>query len=100
MIPRRGGRPNWLKMGLDYLRTPRFNPFEMTTESRSVLAFNLSYLFDRLDILEEGMGRLLGWLHDGKIQAAAVSTYPLQDVHRAHRDIESGQTVGKLVLVP
>ncbi len=100
MIPRRGGRPNWLKMGLDYMRTPRFNPFEMTTESRSVLAFNLSYLFDRLDILEEGMGRVLAWLHDGKIQAAAVSTYPLQDVHRAHRDIESGQTVGKLVLVP
>ena len=29
-----------------------------------------------------------------------LTTYPLADVARAHRDIESGQTVGKLVLVP
>jgi NADPH:quinone reductase-like Zn-dependent oxidoreductase len=100
MIPRRGGRPNWLKLGIDYLRTPRFNPIEMTTESRSVLAFNLSYLFDRLDILGEGMGHLLGLLEAGKISPPPVRTYRLADVQQAHRDIESGQTVGKLILIP
>jgi NADPH:quinone reductase-like Zn-dependent oxidoreductase len=29
-----------------------------------------------------------------------VTTYPLADVARAHAAIESGKTVGKLVLVP
>jgi NADPH:quinone reductase-like Zn-dependent oxidoreductase len=29
-----------------------------------------------------------------------VTTYPLADVARAHADIESGKTTGKLVLVP
>jgi NADPH:quinone reductase-like Zn-dependent oxidoreductase len=29
-----------------------------------------------------------------------VTTYSLQRVAEAHRDLESGRTVGKLVLVP
>ena len=28
-----------------------------------------------------------------------VSYYPLEEVARAHRDLESGRTVGKLVLL-
>ena len=100
MIPRRGGKPNWLKLAVDYFRTPRFNPLQMTTESRSVLAFNLSYLFDRLDILDEAMTRLMGWLEAGQITPAPVERFPLEAVADAHRRIESGQSVGKLVLLP
>ena len=100
MMPKTGGRPNWLKLGVGFVRTPRFSPLEMTQSSRSVLAFNLSYLFDRLDILAPAMEDIGRWLASGEIQAPPVTTYPLADVARAHRDIESGQTVGKLVLVP
>jgi synaptic vesicle membrane protein VAT-1 len=99
MMPRQGGRPNWLKLGVDYLRTPRFNPFELTTKSISVLAFNLSYLFDRRAILEEAMTRVAGWLADGRVKPPPVKAYAFADVAQAHRDIESGQSVGKLVLV-
>jgi NADPH:quinone reductase-like Zn-dependent oxidoreductase len=100
MIPKKGGKPNWLKLASDYLRTPRFNPMDLTMESKSVLAFNLSYLYDRTDILEAAMSDLVGWLERGHIKAPPVSIYPLDDVAKAHRDIESGQTTGKLVLVP
>ncbi len=100
MMPKTGGRPNYLKLAVDYLRTPRFNPLDMTNESRSVLAFNLSYLFDRTDILEEGMADVMRWLAEGKITPPPATTYPLAKVADAHRDIESGTTVGKLVLLP
>jgi NADPH:quinone reductase-like Zn-dependent oxidoreductase len=30
----------------------------------------------------------------------AVTTYPMGQVAQAHRDLESGATIGKLVLVP
>ncbi len=100
MMPKKGGRPNWLKLASDYLRTPRFNPLDLTTQSKSVLAFNLSYLFDRRDILDAAMSDLLKWLHDGSIEAPPVTTYAFDDVAQAHRDIESGQTKGKLILVP
>ena len=100
MLPRKGGRPNRLRLLWDYTRTPRFNPFSLTTRNRSVLGFNLSFLFDRSEFLHEAMDQLLGWVEDDKIQPLAVHTYPFEQVAQAHRDLESGQTVGKLVLIP
>jgi NADPH:quinone reductase-like Zn-dependent oxidoreductase len=98
MFPRRGGRPNLLRLALDYLRTPRFHPVRMANENKSVLAFNLSYLFRKQELLTEAMGRLFGWLSEGKIQPPPLERYPVERVAEAHRDLESGQTVGKLVL--
>lgn len=100
MLPKTGGKPRWTKLAVDWLRTPRFSPLEMTEASKSVLAFNLSYLFDRDDLLQEGMRDLLRWLDEQAIVPPPVTTYSLAEVARAHADIESGQTVGKLVLVP
>jgi len=99
MMPRHGGRPNWLKLAADYVRTPRFNPLDMTRDSRSVLAFNLSYLFDRFDLLQLAFADIVRWLEDGSLKPPPVTRYPFADVARAHRDIESGTTVGKLVLI-
>lgn len=98
MMPKAGGRPNWAKLAVDWLRTPRFNPLSLTTESRSVLAFNLSFLFDRTDLLASGMSRLLSALDDGSLRAPTVTEYPLDRVADAHAALESGRTVGKLVL--
>jgi NADPH:quinone reductase-like Zn-dependent oxidoreductase len=95
-----GGKPNWIKLATGYLRTPRFNPFELTMESKSVLAFNLSYLFDRRDLLDAAMADLATWLDEGRVVAPPVTTFPLDKVADAQRAIESGQTIGKLVLVP
>lgn len=100
MMPKTGGRPNWLKLARDFLRTPRYNPLNLTNESKSVLAFNLSYLFDRLDILGPAMTDIGRWIEEGSLVAPPVTTYPFADVARAHADIESGRTVGKLVLLP
>lgn len=100
MMPKQGGRPNWLKLVKDYVQTPRFNPLDLTQDSKSVMAFNLSYLFDRTDVLALAMGDLIGWLEAGDIAPPGVTTYPLEDVAEAHKAIESGQTTGKLVLLP
>lgn len=100
MIPKKGGKPDYVKLAIDYLRTPRFNPLDMTNLGRSVMAFNLSYLFHRRDFLAEAMGELFGWYERGEIKSPPVSTYRFDRVVDAHRDIESGRTVGKLVLVP
>ncbi|MFL5347744.1 MAG: medium chain dehydrogenase/reductase family protein [Hyalangium sp.] len=100
MMPRQGGRPNWLKLAWDWLRTPRYNPLTLTNDNTSVLAFNLSYLFERREILAEAMARLLAWVEEGKLVAPPVTRFPLDQVAEAHRAIESGTTVGKLVLVP
>lgn len=99
MLPRRGGIPHRLQLALHYLRTPRFSPFSLTTRNRGVLGFNLSFLFERSEQLGAGLRQLLAWLDAGRIAAPGITTYPFERVAEAHRDLESGQTIGKLVLV-
>lgn len=99
MLPRGRGRPQWLRLLWTWLRTPRFDPLRMTNDNKGVLAFNLSYLFDRKGLLAEAMARLLGFVREGAIRPPPVTRYPFAEVARAHADLESGTTVGKLVLV-
>lgn len=98
MMSRDADKPSYPKLAIDWLRTPRFNPLDLCNQNKSVLAFNLSYLFPRKDLLAEGMGMLAGWVGEGKVVAPPVTTFALERVADAHRAIESGKTVGKLVL--
>lgn len=103
MLPKEGGVINplqWIRMGVQWLRTPRFNPLAMVPANKSVLAFNLSFLFDQKDLLADAMDELMGWLSSGQLKMPKVTEYKLDEVRKAHAALESGKTVGKLVLVP
>lgn len=98
MLPRRGGLPNWPKLAWDWLRTPRFDPLKLTVDNRSVLAFNLSFLSERQDRLLPAMQQILAGFAEGSLKPLPVRSYRFEEVAQAHRDLESGQTMGKLVL--
>jgi NADPH:quinone reductase-like Zn-dependent oxidoreductase len=100
LFPKSGGKVNYVKLIRDYLRSPRFNPLEMTSENKSLITFNLSFLFARQDLFTEGMQETMKWLAEGKLKPPKVTTYSLERVADAHRDLESGKTIGKLILLP
>lgn len=99
MLPKGRGRPSWPKLICDYLRTPRFNPLTLTKDNRSVLAFNLSFMSEKADLLTRGLKDMLGWMAAGEIRPLAVTTFPFAHAARAHQALESGNTTGKLVLL-
>lgn len=98
MLPRSSGRPNWAKLAFDFVRTPRFDPLQLTNDNKSVLGFNLSYLFERADLLAIGMAALSDWLSRGKIRPLGTECLPFAQVAQAHQRLESAMTTGKLVL--
>jgi NADPH:quinone reductase-like Zn-dependent oxidoreductase len=98
LLPKQGGRINYLKAALGMLRMPRFNPLSMTSENKGVVGFNLSFLFARTDLLHAAVNDLASWLEAGIIQAPKVRSFALADVTQAHRALESGETTGKVVL--
>lgn len=98
MLEKGRDRPRWWKLLWSWWKTPRFDPLKMTNRNKSVLAFNLSYQFDRLDMLQEVMSDLFTWLEEGKITPPPVTPYAFEEVARTHEALESGRTVGKLVL--
>ncbi len=99
MLPR-NGHLNWLKLARDWLRTPRFNPLDMTQSNKSVLAANLSFLQAHAPTMQSGMQWLLTRFDAGELEPLPVETYPLAQAAEAQRRIESGQTIGKLALIP
>lgn len=100
MLTRGSGRPNWFKLAWDFLRTPRFNPLDMINENKSVMAFNLSYLFDERELLRTAFTQILGWYGEGRLRLPRVEEFPLGDVGAAHKALQSGATMGKLTLIP
>ncbi len=89
---------NWFKLIIGFLKIPRFNPLNMVSENKSIVCFNLSFLFDRQDLIQQGANAIQKWLTERKISAPKISIYKAEDVSEAHRDIESGKTTGKLLL--
>ena len=92
------GRKNILKLLWYYLKTPRFNPFDLTGANKTISGFNLIYLFDKLDLFRNIMETLLRWDTKGFLPSMPITPFPFKDVVSAHKAIESGRSVGKLAL--
>lgn len=100
MLDRGGAKTPLWKLAVRWLRTPRWNPLDMTTANKSVLAFNLSFLFDRVDMMQQALRFVLDLVARGQAHPLPVTTFPLTQVADAHLALESGTTQGKLVLIP
>lgn len=99
LLPKKGGRINYLKAGWGLVKTPRFSPLKLLSENKTVSGFNISFLFSRSDLLDAAMVDLFKWLAQGKLRPPAVTEIPFTNAAEAHRLIESGTSVGKIVLV-
>ena len=98
LIPKSGGRLNYLRAGLGLLRTPKFNPLNLVSDNKSIIAFNLSFLFSEEARLQEALNKMLQMLEHGHIQPPTVQAFLATNVVEAHQRLESGMSVGKLVL--
>lgn len=96
LLSRGREKPNPLALAWRWLNVPRFSPLDMTASNRAVMGFNVVFLFDRAELLAEGMSYLL----KAGLPKPAVTAFSLQDADEAHAALESGTTVGKLVLRP
>lgn len=98
MFTKGAQRTNYLKLAWKWWRTPRFDPMRLTQDNKSVLAFNLSFLGERMDILVRAMREMLTWVAEGKLQPLPVTSVPFEKVAEAHALLESGASTGKVVL--
>jgi len=102
MLPKSGGNLDiraWIKIVWNWFWTPTFDPLKMTGENKSVLAFNLSYLFDMTELFLEKMDFIWKLVDEGKVKGVPHFTeFPFRNVAQAHQSLESGNTIGKMIL--
>jgi NADPH:quinone reductase-like Zn-dependent oxidoreductase len=93
------GRKNTLKLLWYYMKTPRFNPFDLTGANKTISGFNLIYLFDKIDLFRNIMETLLRWDAQEPLPLTPITSFSFEDVVSSHEAIESGRSIGKLALV-
>ena len=57
-----GARANWLTLAARYLRRPRIDPINMVSANRSVMGFNLIWLWDEAERLPEAYAGVAGFI--------------------------------------
>ncbi|HKA66970.1 MAG TPA: zinc-binding dehydrogenase, partial [Solirubrobacterales bacterium] len=68
--------------------------------SKSVMGFWLVHLLARRDLAAPMIGELLGAVATGDLEVTVGRVYPFADVARAHEDLISRRSSGKLLLDP
>ena len=90
-----GTRTNWLKLGARYLARPRVDPIQMVSANKSVMGFNLIWLWEQADRLPQAYAGLAAYItrppHIGRRFAFAEAPGAL-------RYLQGGGSIGKVVL--
>jgi NADPH2:quinone reductase len=79
---------------------PKVDPGYLMATGRGVLGFWLVHLVRRPDLMNQAMEDMLAAVVSGELEPIVGGSYPLEEARRAHEDIRSRGTVGKLVLQP
>lgn len=86
---------NYIPLFLKYMKRPKFDPLKMTTSNKSVMGFNLIWLFDKAHLYRKYMDEILE-MNLGK--PIVGHRYPFQDAREALQLFQAGKTIGKVVL--
>ncbi|MDJ0343897.1 zinc-binding dehydrogenase [Streptomyces sp. H10-C2] len=71
---------------------------QLMGRSRAVVGFWLMHCLGRPGMYREPMAELLAMTADGRLKPQVGGVYPLADAARAHQDLRSRRTHGKLIL--
>ena len=90
-----GDKPDYPKLIWRYLRRPKIDPLRLPTQNKSLMGFNLIYLYEQTDMMHEMLERLqalqLKPQHIGHV-------FPFRDMHAAIQLFQKGETVGKVIV--
>ena len=88
-------RPNWLRLGVRYVRRPLIDPLRMIEHNKSVMGFNLIWLWDQPERLAPAYQVIA---RDITQPPLIGRRFPFEQAPAALRYLQSGQSVGKVVL--
>jgi alcohol dehydrogenase len=91
-----GDRPNYLRLLYYFLTRPKVDPQKLPEKNKGVLGFNLIWLYDRVELMNE----LLIELQAMDIGVPYVGhTFAFDELPAAVKLFMSGKTMGKVVVV-
>jgi NADPH:quinone reductase-like Zn-dependent oxidoreductase len=87
--------PNYLQLAYRYLKRPKVDVLKIIEQNRSVMGFNLIWLYEKSDYLR----RILDELIQLKLEKPLIGdTYSFEQLPLAIKKFQSGNTFGKVVV--
>ena len=77
---------------------PKFDPMDVVTDNKSILGFNLSFFAEEQDVLSVLFDQVCSWLEEEMLACPRIVTMGMDRVGEAHDLIQSGKSVGKIVI--
>jgi NADPH:quinone reductase-like Zn-dependent oxidoreductase len=88
-------RPNYFKLIFQYLFRPRVDPLSMIKANKSVMAFNLIWIYDQKEMMKE----MLKDIEQLNLPAPVVGyRFDFDKMDEALKLFQSGKTMGKVVV--
>ena len=88
-------KPNMITTVYKYLKRPRLDPLTMVSENKSFLAFNLIWLFNKVEILDT---ILTGFLESNPEKPVLDQIFTFDSVPEAIHRLQSGNSIGKVTV--
>lgn len=82
------------------LRVPWYTPMKLLNENRGVAGVNMGHLWDETELLGDAARQLLALYERGQIAPRVHKRFGFDQAAEAHRLLESGKSLGKIILVP
>lgn len=92
------GRTNIVKLLKEVLTFPKVRVVDMMMANIGVFGMNLTGLYSRKDQMRQILADLYRMASEGVIKPYISKTYKPDDIAEAHRHIQSGESLGKLVI--
>ena len=88
-------RPNYLKLALQFILMPRYHTLKLIESNKSILGFNLIWLYDRVELLKNMLNSIME-LNLEKPYIGRVFNF--EQLIEAVKLFQSGKTTGKIVV--
>jgi alcohol dehydrogenase len=89
-------KPDYPRLIWQYLRRPKIDPLKMTRENKSVMGFNLIWIYDKAELMHQ----LMQEINALSLPAPHIGhTFAFKELPQALRLFQIGGTTGKLVVL-
>mmetsp|Transcript_10881 Transcript_10881/g.16461 ORF Transcript_10881/g.16461 Transcript_10881/m.16461 type:complete len:368 (+) Transcript_10881:693-1796(+) len=88
----------WIRMARKMGSMPKFDPMDLTVENKSVLGFNLSFFSGEQELVSTLFDQICEWLETGSLKCPRVVKMKMSQIADAHTLIQSGSSIGKIVI--
>ena len=88
----------WIRMAKKMNAMPKFDAMDLVVDNKAVLGFNLSFFAEEAKLVSTLFDQICSWLDRGELKCPRVVTMAMSEIGEAHTLIQSGKSIGKIVI--